>query len=163
MYRPRGEFIFRKLRGTLSFHNNRTTTKGKVCLGPGTTIQVSGKLFCRQIGPPICWDSLADLGGGVVMLNRACMFPYHVSIPWKQLVVLCSPVLSLQVPSVKVDFSCHSDTNACHRHSCLVPPSQQGWPAVGNRPSFLTLWTRVPARWIQGCLGSSALPPPPLV
>ena len=23
------------------------------------------ELFCRKIGPPICWDFLADLGGGV--------------------------------------------------------------------------------------------------
>ena len=46
---------------------------------------------------------------------------------------------SLQVPSVRVDFSWHSDTNVCHRHSCLAPPSQHGWPAVGNCHWSLTL------------------------
>ena len=41
-----------------------------MCLGPGTAIQVSGKLFCRKIGPLICFadfvrmSSLIGGGGG---------------------------------------------------------------------------------------------------
>ena len=39
-----------------------------MCLGPGTEIQGTGNLFCRNISPPICspiiWDFFADLGGG---------------------------------------------------------------------------------------------------
>ena len=38
--------------------SNCTTTKRKVCLGPGTKIQVTGKLFCRKIGLPICFTDL---------------------------------------------------------------------------------------------------------
>ena len=46
-----------------------TAIKTKVCLGPGTGIQVTGKLFDQIIGPPIsaanvCWDFFGDLGGG---------------------------------------------------------------------------------------------------
>ena len=43
-------------------------TNRKVCLGPGTEIQVAGKPLCRKRGPivpPICWDFIADLGGHV--------------------------------------------------------------------------------------------------
>ena len=36
-----------------------------MCLGPGTEIQGTGSLFFRKIGPPICWDFFADLGGGL--------------------------------------------------------------------------------------------------
>ena len=32
---------------------------------------------------------------------------------------------TVQVPFVRVDISCHSDTNVCHRHGCLVPLLQQ--------------------------------------
>ena len=57
---------------------------------------------------------------------------------WKRLVILCSPALSLQVPSVRVDFSRHSHTNVCHRHSCLVPLSQQRSPVgFGDRAMCL--------------------------
>ena len=39
-----------------------------MCLGPGTEIQGTGNLFCRKIGlpicSPICWEFLADWGGG---------------------------------------------------------------------------------------------------
>ena len=45
-----------------------TTTKQKVCLGPGTAIQVSGALFCHKIGVPICSADLLGFpcrfGGG---------------------------------------------------------------------------------------------------
>ena len=34
-----------------------------MCLGPGTEIQVTGNLFRRKIGPPICWDFFNDLLG----------------------------------------------------------------------------------------------------
>ena len=38
-------------------------------LGPGTEIQVTGNLFWRKIGlpicSPICWDFFADLGAGL--------------------------------------------------------------------------------------------------
>ena len=46
-------------------------TATKVCLGPGTEIQGTGSLFCRKIGPPICWDFFADLGGGVQVMSAA--------------------------------------------------------------------------------------------
>ena len=40
-----------------------------MCLGPGTEIQVTGNLYWRKIGPPIClpicWDFFADLGAGL--------------------------------------------------------------------------------------------------
>ena len=42
--------------------SNYTATKKKVCLGPGTEIQVTGELFCRKMGLPIC---SADFGGGM--------------------------------------------------------------------------------------------------
>ena len=42
---------------------------------------------------------------------------------------------------VRVGFSCHSDTNVCHRHSCFVPLSQQGWPGVDKCHWSLTLLT----------------------
>ena len=37
---------------------------------------------------------------------------------------MCSPAIFLQVPFVKVDFSCHLNRNVCHMHSCLAPLSQ---------------------------------------
>ena len=40
-------------------------------LGPGTEIQGTGSLFCRKIGPPICWDFFADFGGG------GCKYSHH--------------------------------------------------------------------------------------
>ena len=41
---------------------------------------------------------------------------------------MCSPVLSLQVPSVRGDFSCHSDTNVCHRHCVWHHSRSKGGP-----------------------------------
>ena len=67
-----------------------------------------------------------------------------------------SGCLPLLVPPVTVDSSSNSDTNVCHRRSCLVPLSQQGCPTVGNCHGSLTLWTCLPAHsipgyWGQGC------------
>ena len=117
-------------RGTLGAH-------GPVREGATGAVRPVG-LNCGAVVPP------ADLRLKSTLRPLPITHQFASWGPRKRLAVLsspCSPVLSLQVPSVRVDFSCHSDTNVCHRHSCLVPLSQQGWPAVANCHWYLNLWT----------------------
>ena len=54
MYKPRDEHFFSKIERHFVFlhDSNYRATSRKVCLGPGTEIQVTAKLFCLKIGPP---------------------------------------------------------------------------------------------------------------
>ena len=76
MYRPKGENFFRKIERDFGFprDSNCATTKQNVCLGPGTEIQVTGKLIAEnhpksllkvvtQFVALICWKISPYLGG----------------------------------------------------------------------------------------------------
>ena len=54
MYRLRDEKFLSKTERHFAFlhDSNYRATSRKVCLGPGTEIQVTAKLFCLKIGPP---------------------------------------------------------------------------------------------------------------
>ena len=71
MHRPRGEFIFRTLRGTLSFHVTLMAQqpKGRCVWGLKPRSRSVGSCFVeksvRRFVPPIRWDFLAPLAGGL--------------------------------------------------------------------------------------------------
>ena len=68
--------------------------------------------------PPLATPPPPTLGGDRHFGNR--LFP------------LCSLILLMLVPPIRVDSSLHQDTNVCQRRSCLAPLLQQGWPTVSN-------------------------------
>ena len=58
---------------------------------------------------------------------------------WHGVVVLCSVVLCVLVPTIRVDSLSRSDTNVCHKRLCLGPLSPQGCRTIGNCLPILIL------------------------